>query len=109
MVHIGRAVEGRQIVGLGEVVVRLDEDVPAETPAGIDLEFAPRGDHAAIGFQRVDGARRELLPVQLADAGDVQRMQAVVELLPELTLEEEALAGQSGAGDRRVHMSEIAQ
>ncbi len=104
LVHIGRAVEGRQIVGLGEVVVRLDEDVPAEAPARIDLEFAPRRDHAAIGFQRVHGSRCELLPVQLADAGDVQRMQAVVELLPELTFQEKTLAGQPGAGDCRVHV-----
>ena len=109
-VDLGRAhivaVAG-DVVGVGEVLVGLDQNVPAEIPARIDREVAGGSHHAAepvrvAGTARIDGVVVECVRVGLINSGDLDAVLAVVEALAPLCLAEEPLLGVAGAGHRQV-------
>ena len=110
----GVAVAG-DFVGRGEVLVRLHHDVPAERPALTEGELRLRADHAAFGVVEVGGGSGEFagrrvvdvvagkgVRVVLADAGGLQREEAVLEGLAVLGLGQETLLGVVGAGQGHV-------
>ena len=84
------------IVGIREILVGLDQHVPAERPARIDVEHALGADHAAelvrvASSARILAAEAECLGILLVDAGDLQIVLAIVEALAPFGLAEEAL------------------
>src|SRR5690606_4001189 len=90
------AVVSVEPVGVGEILVSLEKNIPAEVPAGVDGKLALRAHHAAklvrvVGRAAVDGVGTKCCRVVLVDAGYLEAVLAIVEALPPVGLTQETL------------------
>src|SRR5690606_27454737 len=94
-------------IGSGEILVRLQQDVPAEIPTRIDGELALCTHHCA-GSDQIAGRTSVFstclkgLRILLADAGNLHAVLAIVEALAPLGHAKESLFGVVIAFDRQI-------